>query len=731
VWCQDVCGSELYSESEREVEFRNFNCNFNFCQVASTPALSAKQKKSMKVVDWLVSLPTELVGTLVIAKLEPHDLVRLNIALLVKDQRSDIQAWYKAAGPITSPVRWSSESIRLLLQWLFQNNLTVDDICVEDQFPLLPLIADNIQFTSVIRLKVRSYASWLQLQEFVYSPSLLHKIVGVYICVNDFDPDEEPDLVQLPFCHLRTISWHSQLLLNEILPLLVLENSALATLRVECSLPLPDGLVDALYARRDTLRTLELSTGELTDADLLTIASTCTLLTKFCLTIRHGTEVTDGGVCAVIRGCPLLECLSVRDPKGRLTSASLATALQCVVHLSRLRMIDTVLRNDAVVVQAPQQLHICWGVTSLDTVFPNRQVLAAIVDLEIWGIRYGCMVALLTAMRGMTQLRHFGLYCADCTVPRAVVEALTHAGSGKLTNIHIHARSMDDAESALVELVRSNPGLVSFDVSTGVAAITDALVFELALCVNLRKVKIREAQSITDASVITLAQNCRLLTDIYMLSNALLTDDSALALADNCTALRCVNLNSCVLLTEPAVMRIFDSCDKLRQLTVAAGSISKRFVEVWREYNIAPKITRWNAEAVDADSDESADEAGEGLGDDAMVPVGEDNGSVYHEGTVYGVEGAEEGSYGASNSDYGGDSGEQGSDNDGEAADGSTGDEVSNPNDSAESDGGDGEEDDRDSNAEMGEHMDVEGGDEGERDADPELRELSEETMSE
>jgi len=81
-------------------------------------------------------------------------------------------------------------------------------------------------------------------------------------------------------------------------------------------------------------------------------------------------------------------------------------------------------------------------------------------------------------------------------------------------------------------------------------------------------------QNVTDANVITLAQYCLKLKEIYLDVCCNITDASIIALANYCPELTIIGLHNCTNITDKSIMTLITKCPKLKRINTTYCNIT-------------------------------------------------------------------------------------------------------------------------------------------------------------
>jgi hypothetical protein len=554
----------------------------------------------------LFSLPSELVGSIVLSKLSLRDIVQLDSAVLARKYRiGSLACWYRR----TYPIHVLTQALGLdytVLKWLLQRSLCPEILYICDaNMNALSLIRENASLVkSKINIRIGCCnTDWESFIGQAQSSVVFDKITEMEIFV--VHPHAElgmPPALGVPLRQLSSLLWHSDGVPNSALTAVVGNAAGLTALMVDCQLPLPADFSAALCARQDTLTELDLRVDVLTDSDLTEIASSCRQLTSFHLYIpwHSGTDgwVTDAGVHSVVTICERLESIYIYS--SALTAASVTSIFAYGRSLTRVHVDFTGLSDAALQRRPPsstsvRELFCCWAVSSADVLATHGNVLAALTHLEIAGIGELSMSALCVALRDCVP--HLRILVVrppfQCCVPAALLDAIAQ-GCGLLTKLHVDTQIRGDAQSGLVYIARNNPlleDLLMSDVTTG---ITDAVLTALAgSCANLRSLHLFSCRALTDASVTALARGCSRLTDLHLRASTLLTDATMLALADHCRSLQTLYMEDCAQIREPAIVHLVRSCKCPSDFTLAARTISETTArQLQEEFKPRLKVSR-------------------------------------------------------------------------------------------------------------------------------------------
>ena len=131
--------------------------------------------------------------------------------------------------------------------------------------------------------------------------------------------------------------------------------------------------------------------------------------------------------------------------------------------------------------------------------------------------------------------------------------------------VRVHAGDESGARM-LCEIVKRMAHIVGLHLG-GFQSLTDASVVALAEhCMHLISVKFVSCVRITDASVLALAENCPHLTNADFNFCEHLTDASVVALAEHCPHLTSVQFWRCEQLTDTSVVALAEHCPHLTHI---------------------------------------------------------------------------------------------------------------------------------------------------------------------
>jgi hypothetical protein len=469
-------------------------------------------------------------------------MVRLDTAVQGKRLRRDLLASYSACYQADLSRDLTSSALRDIVNWILHRNLCIGKLLVDEKnIAVLHLLADNHnRMTGEIVLHLHfGESAWDLFLQQDNSACLLPRISELHLrCARSRRPDYAPPTLSLQLCHLKSLSCGSD---GACFTKVIQYNPLLSMLRLSVDTYIPDRLLAAIVGRRETLRTLELVGSHVTDADLQEIGGACNFLTDFsldCLVLPNkALEVTDAGVCAILKGCPRLENLSVVC--SAVTGTALAFALAHCPRLECISMRNMQLDDHALPVRprnaSPLRKLACrWGISSLDVSEGYFHPLCGIVELSV-ALEKFCMETLDVALHGMPLLRRLALrpyvyQSISVEVLHIVAQACT-----QLTALCVTGDVRGDAELALIGIARANPGLAELCKSRGVKGFTDAVVLALAEhCPELTTLRVFCSANLSDSSLTALARGCRKLAELSLPWCTQLTDRTLLALAAIC-----------------------------------------------------------------------------------------------------------------------------------------------------------------------------------------------------
>ena len=299
------------------------------------------------------------------------------------------------------------------------------------------------------------------------------------------------------------------------------------------SIPEDTGIAEAESALKSIgeycpqLEELDLSVNwAVTDAGLISLATKCTQLKK--LNLAHAcrgnfeVRLTDAGICAVARHCPLLQML-VMSPCDSMTDESLwAVALGCrqLRHLS--------ISGGQLTAAPLQELMQCRQLQYL-----------CFKDTRITAVK---LAPLMHCWRACQQLR---------------VDVGDHASD---TLVKAVAGSCPQMQDLLLEA--GYPVEIS-----DASASTNAVISLARNCVKLRNLELGGLDAIDDTAIEAIASNCSELRTLNAAYCANLTDQAVIALAQHSPQLEELNIVHCSQVrTVESLVELVHNCQKLKHL---------------------------------------------------------------------------------------------------------------------------------------------------------------------
>jgi hypothetical protein len=545
----------------------------------------------------LLSLPADLVGSLVLSKLELPDIVRLDTALLVKECRSDALAWYLSI----SPVIFDDIVGEAPLMWLFQRNVRIGRLEVDCNEQLLQLIGEHFHLVVdgiALCVDCRNGAFW---EDFQLSPDVLCNVGELTIDATDLVDSVELD-AKLPFRLLKSLTYNSEEPCN-YLASLIRNNPLLRELNVTATFEMPLGFAEALVEKKSVLTRLNLGGCNFTSHELQLIADSCPLLTALNLQMLWAPQRSiDSGAIAFVQRCPRLE--SIELDSQTFSQALLTVLLTHGLSLNSIHTVPELLLSDTALAARPsacsplRRLTCRWGVTTLGAVAAGGNLLSGIKDLNLKGVNADSVHTLSAGLRSIRELSTLSLSLIIAfESPRVNVLPAVAQGCSQLTKLTIHAEEHGDFADRLTSIVQANPALAEINMQSFGSPISDALVLVLAEnCANLRVLKLSRDTPITDASVTELASRCPNLSWLYLAFSTQLTNASVHAFAEHCRDLHSLYLERSVMVKSAAVTHLMRSCRKLRCLNVSSKSMSQATFMKWRRLKPYIRVRRYSGQ---------------------------------------------------------------------------------------------------------------------------------------
>lgn len=416
---------------------------------------ATRQSGVSEMLRILLSLPADLIGSLVLSKLELPDIVRLDTALLVKECRSDLLAWYPSISSVSFDGLVNDER----LTWLFQRNVRIGRLEVDWDEQLLQLIGEHIH------LVVHGITLWVDYgnralwEEFRPSPDVLCKVDELRI-----DGTVGLDAM-LPFRQLKSLTYNGEVP-GHYRACLIRTNPMLRELSVT-----------ALVERKSVLTKLELGGCDFTSHELQIIADACPLLTALNLQRFRGSgSAIESGAVAFVQRCPLLESIELYSKT--FSPALLTTLLTHGLSLNSIHTDPGLLLSDAALAARPlacsplRKLTCRWGVTTLGTVAGTRfrnaaggNLLSGITELTLKGVNADSVHTLSEGLFLMRELRALSLSptIALKSLHSDVLLAVAQ-GCSQLTKFSVHTEEPGDFVGRLALVLHRNPCLAEIKI---------------------------------------------------------------------------------------------------------------------------------------------------------------------------------------------------------------------------------------------------------------------------
>ena len=312
------------------------------------------------------------------------------------------------------------------------------------------------------------------------------------------------------------------------------------------------GLCSLGMMYNSTLTSIEFSEASLSNNSLIRICSGNPSLKKLLINSEENSEVTDEAVCSLAK-CPMLECLSLlKWTKITDASINILSSLRCLkeINLSKCSSLTSA------------------GVQSLLRSNRNLEVIILSDHISCSFCKFADGYLLSCIGDFCPRLREFEVDIdpSSTVVSDAAFIALFQ-GCPLLEKLVLWYKLFSDV--SLCQLATYCPCLKTLALADGVY--TDVgLIAVSSKCTDLTVLELRKSSSITDNSIISIAEHC-LLNTLVLVGVPNVSDRGLCQVFKACAGLTCVTLDGLPLITDRSILTMIQSCPKVNDLTLSSN----------------------------------------------------------------------------------------------------------------------------------------------------------------
>lgn len=255
------------------------------------------------------------------------------------------------------------------------------------------------------------------------------------------------------------------------------------------------------------------------DAFIRCIGECCPLLRALSLDVML--LVTEESLIALVRGCPLLDDLSLRCHKRQISDRILD---ELSTSCPRLRKV-TFYGGKFTGVGLEALTSKCTELASL-----NLSHNSKLTDEGIVSIAFNCKNLRSLSLDDIEMITDYALSLLFQSCPQLT--------SVSLTRMHLIT------DSSILALARYLPGLKTLSLNTNLL-LTDRSMIALATLHELTSLSVYSCASLSDDTVRSIARHCRKLGDVNIMGSPLVTEQSLIGLLDFSKRLKFIDLSRC------------------------------------------------------------------------------------------------------------------------------------------------------------------------------------------
>uniref|UniRef100_A0A7S2W5M0 FHA domain-containing protein n=1 Tax=Mucochytrium quahogii TaxID=96639 RepID=A0A7S2W5M0_9STRA len=206
------------------------------------------------------------------------------------------------------------------------------------------------------------------------------------------------------------------------------------------------------------------------------------------------------------------------------------------------------------------------------------ECLPTIQNLDLSGCSRISIKAVKALAENCTSIRSLRLRACKRIATKESVAYLMKVAETCSNIEHLDLRCCNMEDSSLIALVTKCKNLKSLDIgSTGFANVSDSVLFMLANnCKKLEKLGVMCCRNITDNGVAAIARGCGASLKTFIVHCCFeLTNASLISLANNCKKLENLNIHRCLKISDYGIEKLASGCGStLRVLDVSACKIT-------------------------------------------------------------------------------------------------------------------------------------------------------------
>lgn len=177
---------------------------------------------------------------------------------------------------------------------------------------------------------------------------------------------------------------------------------------------------------------------------------------------------------------------------------------------------------------------------------------------------------------------HSGIPTLFTICTEAVIRNLSYHENGLATSpspikhacLHLMSKRGSITDSNIEKLVYDKLAVLDLSMSQ----VTDACLFKLSRCRNLRKLDLNSAKesngAITSAGVTSMSRACPFLQVLYLRRCVNLTDDGVVSVSENCPALAELNCGGCSRLTDVSLEALGQNSPHLKSVNFSNARVT-------------------------------------------------------------------------------------------------------------------------------------------------------------